>query len=180
MPRSRTWTAVGVCVASLAALAGSALVVLSPAKAEEPGRETAQVVAVSDSQPEPVAERLLPHEKGVAESAQPFANSTPQQLIEGTLAAWDREDAAWLARTLASTAGKAMITEVDLHAANRQFLTRSIQPMWQAINTAWQGHEYRVTEQGETAEVVFRTGSSLGELTIVLVRINECWFYAGT
>jgi hypothetical protein len=123
---------------------------------------------------------LAPHEKIMQESTVALTNTSPLDLIEGTLQARERGDKPWLARTLASNSGKPVISEVDLHAANRQFLTVSIEGMWTAVEAAWKAHEYRVNELGETAEVMFQAGSSLGELTIVLVRIGDGWFYAGT
>lgn len=170
--------------AATGALAAAATVwlVLSPARAEAPKPEATPPVLELRIPTQEVAQHSArtPEEIGVEESPIALTNAAPADLIEGILQARERADKAWLARTLASTAGKALITDVDLHAANRQYLTSSSKWIWTAVQTAWQAHDYTVIEKGETAEVRFKAGSSLGELTIVLVRIGECWFCAGT
>jgi hypothetical protein len=182
MPLRRKRAVALAAGAGLLAAAATVWLVFLPARAEEPapisehhGLELRLPAQQSPNQAAPT-----PEEIGVEESAVLITNTAPADLIEGILQARDRSDRAWLARTLASTAGKALITEVDLHAANRQYLTSSSKWIWTAVEAAWQAHDYTVIEKGETAEVNFKAGSSLGELTIVLVRFGECWFYAGT
>lgn len=108
----------------------------------------------------------------------PVANASVEDLLSGTLAAIDREDRAWLARTLESTAGREL-TEDDLHAAYRQFLWRSATPMWDNIRHAWESGDFEFTEQDQAAELILRMGGALREMRLKLVRLDGAWCYAG-
>ena len=108
----------------------------------------------------------------------PVASSSVEELIQGTLDAIERDDRAWLARTMESTSGREL-TEDDLHAAYRQFLWRSAAPMWDNIRHAWESSDFEVAEQDQTAELVLRMGGALGEMRLKLVRLDGAWCYAG-
>ena len=188
MTSSTPWVKLFGVSVSLAVMACMAVVLFSsrqpplePAAAQDYPAHNSPVSqeppAFTAEAPEPLP---LPDRRGVEESATPLTNATPLELMGGTLEARARGDRAWLARTLASLAGKAVITEVDLHSANRQFLGRSIQGMWRAVEAAWQSRDYSLGQGDETVELRFRTGGNLQEFTIKMVRIGDAWYFAGT
>lgn len=178
MARTRTFLGgLGFAVA----LAATALVILNPAPGSSASPRSRLIEQpVSQESPAQQPRDTTPDQRGVPESGQKITNATPEALISGTLDAIERDDKAWLSRTLASLAGHDLLTEVDLHSANRQFLTRSASPIWQAIEMAWRARRYTVSEKADAAELVFEVGGSLGELRLVLVRVAGAWFYAGT
>lgn len=177
MFRSRKWAAGLAFAVSLIAIAGITFLISGPAQGEPAAQSTPEV---QQQHVPPATPASTPEQRGIAESVLGISNGSPEDLLAGTLQARARRDAAWLARTLASTAGKSMLTELDAHAANRQFLTRNTIPMWQLVDAAWQAQNYRIDQDGQDAVIVLQSGGNLGEIKLVLVRIGEVWFYAGT
>lgn len=129
-----------------------------------------------------LAQQLPPEEPNIsppaAEPETEVRNGSIEDLLRGTLEALVREDRAWLARTLASTAGRDL-TEDDLHAAYRQFLWRSAQPMWARVRSAFEAGNWRISEDADAGELILETGGALGEMRIELKKIDGSWHYAG-
>lgn len=175
-------------VAGAAAIAGIALLTL-PAfnRADDVGTVPSPVTRPAPIAPQPVtplqADEAQPENQNVSppadESPWAVTNDNLIDLISGTLLARERDDRAWLARTLESTAGRPGLVEDDLHAAHRQFLWRSAAPMWLRISQAWQERSYEIIEDGDNAELVMQVGGALGELRIKFVRIADAWYFAG-
>jgi len=175
-------------VAGAVAIAGIALLLLpafDPADASASAPPPAVGPAPAEPrQPTPVqAEEPQPENQNVSppaeESAWPVTNGTVIDLLSGALLAREREDRAWLARTMASLAGKTVLVEDDLHAAHRQFLWRSIAPMWAHNAQAWNERNYELLEDGDSAELVMQVGGALGEARLKFVRIDSAWYFAG-
>jgi hypothetical protein len=112
-----------------------------------------------------------------AESSVPMANDSPLALFEGIIAAREREDRAWLARTLESTAGKASITEDDCHAAWRNYLWEPA--LWNRIAAAHRESPAQVSIEGEVARVSVNVGGNAGEYYMLFKRVNGAWYLLG-
>lgn len=112
-----------------------------------------------------------------AESTHVMTNQTPLALIEGIFDARRRNDLAWLARTLESTAGKADLTEDDCHAAWRNYLW--VPELWDRMEAAHRESPAVIVEQGDEARVSFEVGGNAGTLFVVLRRVNGAWYLLG-
>lgn len=182
MATNRSWAAALGLVASSCAIAGISLLVSSPKpavgeSAQAPAPTT--VLPKPASTPEEVPVQLPPpDQRGIEESAVPVDNLNAIDLVSNTLLAIEREDTAWLARTLESLAGKPMLSEVDALTAHRQFTWRSIAPRWNKIRQAWRDRSYDVIDNGDTAEIHVHVGGNLGTDVLKLVRINGNWYFA--
>jgi hypothetical protein len=113
------------------------------------------------------------------ESKWRVGNLSVIELVEGALAAREREDLAYLARCMESCADKPSLVEDDLLAAHRQFTWRSIAPMWTRVLQSWGERSYEVFEDGDSAELVMQVGGNLGEMRIRFVRKGNAWYFAG-
>jgi hypothetical protein len=167
----------GIALLTLPALdrADAAASATPPAATPAPA-EPQQPTPVQAEEPQPENQNVSPP---ADESPWGITNATVIDLVTGTLLAREREDRAWLARTMASLAGKSQLVEDDLHAAHRQFLWRSIEPMWQRIEQVWQDRSYELVEDGDSAELVMQVGGALGEARLKFVRIDGAWYFAG-
>ncbi|MCB9933890.1 MAG: hypothetical protein H6841_10765 [Planctomycetes bacterium] len=173
-------------IAAAAAIAGIALLTLPTfhqAEDTAAALPAAALAPAEQQQPTPVqAEEPQPENNNVSppaeDSAWPVTNGTVIDLLSGALLAREREDRAWLARTMASMAGKQQLAEDDLHAAHRQFLWRSIAPMWAHIAQAWQERSYKLLEDGDNAELVMQVGGAVGVARLKFVRIDGAWYFA--
>ena len=170
-------------IAVLAALAGTVLITLpgaKPVSAPEPVTVASPIPELP--KPEPVRE---PEEANVnvsppaAESEWQVTNLTIEDLVAGILLARQREDRAWLARTMESTAGKPSLVEDDLRAAFRQYLWHSTDGLWGKVSHAWTERSYEVVAEGDKAQLVMTVGGNLGQLVLPFVRIDGAWYYAG-
>lgn len=174
-------------VAAAVAMAGIALLTLpaldrADAAASAPP-PAAMPAPAEPQQPTPAqAEETEPENQNVSppadESPWGITNATVIELVTGTLLAREREDKAWLARTMASRAGKQSLDEDDLHAAHRQFLWRSITPLWANITRVWNERSYELLEDGDNAELVMQVGGAVGVARLKFVRIDGAWYFA--
>lgn len=174
-------------VAGAAAIAGIALLTL-PAfnRADDVGTVPPPVTRPAPIAPQPVtplqADEAQPENQNVSppadESPWAVTNGNLIDLISGTLLARERDDRAWLARTLESTAGRPGLVEDDLHAAHRQFLWRSITPLWANITRVWNERSYELLEDGDNAELVMQVGGAVGVARLKFVRIDGAWYFA--
>lgn len=128
-------------------------------------------------QPDPEPEKPFVSPEA-AESEFPRLNRTVLDVMEGMWLARERNDLAWLARTLESTARKDKLNEDDLHAAHRQFTWRSTDAMWAKARESWINQTYEVVDNGDTAELVLQVGGAMGEMRFQFVRINDGWYFA--
>lgn len=182
MSSSAKWSGVAGWFAAAVAVAGMLLIA---APAEQPARGEAR------PQPSPCAAQASPAEAPVPEAPVPdgllpvpdsevrLTNLNPIDLMSGTLEARQRGDQAWLARAMASTAGKEQLVQDDLLTAWRQFLWRSASGIWSKIEGAWAQRTYRLEEEGDTATLICEVGGSLGEMRVSFVKIGDAWFFAG-
>lgn len=153
-----------------------------------PGLGKAEEPAATPPQPEPVATSpVAPAEPAplnnvsppAAESTWRLGNLSVIELMEGAIAARERNDLAYLARCMESSIGKQSLVEDDLLAAHRQFTWRSTNAMWNHVLRSWNERTYEVVEDGESAELVMQVGGSLGELRLQFVRNGNSWYFAG-
>ncbi|MCB9892875.1 MAG: hypothetical protein H6839_00330 [Planctomycetes bacterium] len=173
--RSISKTILGVAV--LAAIAGTILIALPGAKpvtAPEPVKSPVQTAPLPLSEPAPG--NVSPP---APEPEMEVSNLTIEDLVSGILAARLRQDRAWLARTMESTAGKPSLVEDDLLAAYRQYLWHTTDGLWGRVGHAWTERAYEVVEDGDRAQLVLTVGGSLGQLILPFVRIDGAWYYAG-
>lgn len=181
----RSWAAaLGLAVSTLAVAGISAVASTKPALAPAATEKAAPVITApvetATEAPKPVPlPPQTPEERGMEESAKPITNQSPVDLINGTLAAIERQDSAWLARTMQSRAGKPMLNEVDTLDAHRNFLWRSIATHWGKVAEAWKSRSYEIVEDGDNAEVRLQVGGDLGVLSLPLVRVGNAWYFAG-
>lgn len=178
----QSWLKPVAGLAVIAAVAGIVviLIALDPAPSDEettgqqaaPQSETPQEDPVKD----PAEEYVSPT---VPESEWALTNSTVEDVVQGILLARERNDLAWLARTMESTAAKESLVEDDLLAAHRQYTWGSTDPLWAKVAASWQARTYSVEAEGDRAELVMQVGSNLGELRLPFVRIDGAWYFAG-
>jgi len=181
---TRSWAAaLGLAVSVLAVAAISAIASSKPALAPAHEKAAPALTAPAETAaeaPKPVPLKpQTPEERGMEESATPITNQSPADLVAGTLAAIERQDSAWLARTMQSRAGKPMLNEVDTLDAHRNFLWRSIATHWRKVAEAWKTQSYQLAQDGDTAELRLEVGGDLGVLNLPLVRIGNAWYFAG-
>jgi hypothetical protein len=170
-------------LACTVAMAGILALTLSGfGKAEEPGKQQPSPQPVSMETPTAPAEPA-PENKNVSppaeESTWRIGNLSVIELVEGALAARDRNDLAYLARCMESTADKQSLVEDDLLAAHRQFTWRSTNPAWSRITKSWLERSYEVVEEGDSAELVMQVGGNLGEMRLRFIRKGNAWYFAG-
>jgi hypothetical protein len=165
-------------VAAAAAVVGVVGIVLLATQGEgEAAPAPAPQAQVKYAQENPAPEPNL--SPPAPEPETPLTNSSIEDLVGGTLDAIQREDRAWLARTMESTSNRDL-TEDDLLAAYRQFLWRSAQPMWARVRAAWQAGAWRVEQDADAGRIFLDVGGALGEMRLELVKINNGWHYADT
>lgn len=164
--------------AALIGVAGIATLTLASAKttplelSNAPVPPLPTVTAPEDPAPNP---NVSPRAK---DSEVPRTQGNVTDLMLGMIAACERNDQAWLARTMQEKADREFLTEDDLHDAHRQFTWRSIRPYWTRIEAAWNAREYVLTEGDESAVMVLQVGGSLGEITLNFIRIEGNWYFA--
>ena len=115
----------------------------------------------------------------VNESPATMTNATVEDLLQGVIDARQREDRAWLARTLESTAGKIELSDEDWHTAHRQFLWSSVSRLWSRVTEAWNARGYTVSYDGNSARANFDVGGALGEVWFDFIRIGDAWYFQG-
>jgi hypothetical protein len=161
-----------------AAIACAGVVVLAL-----PGGSGAQRAAPEETLPAPQAELAqalgTSSPKSVSESPYAITNATVEDLLAGVIDARQRQDRAWLARTLESTSGKAELSEEDWHTAHRQFVWGSVSRLWTRVSEAWNAREYTVSYEGNSARASFHVGGALGDLWFDFVRIGDAWYFRG-
>jgi hypothetical protein len=166
----------GVAAGLIGAVAVVGLALPSRSEAEPPPAPPRDITVTQQEEPEPQKpEQPL----GIPESEHPTSNRTVEDLLAGVIDARKRDDRAWLARSLSSTALRGKLTQDDLHTAFRQFLWGSVSRLWLSVETAWAEREYTVTYDGETARATFDVGGALGEVWFDFVKIGDGWFFAG-
>lgn len=175
-------------LACTAAMAGILTLTLTGfGKAEEPAKpqqptpqpvtlETPAAPAEADPAPETPKVYVSPQQP---ESEWRIGNLSVIELVEGVLAARERNDLAYLARCMESTAGKPALNEEDLLLAHRQFTWRSTDPAWNKISQSWAERTYEVVEDGDSAELVLQVGGNLGEMRLRFTRKGDNWYFAG-
>jgi hypothetical protein len=132
--------------------------------------------AVPESEPEPAKPE---QPKSVQESEHPITNRTVEDLLAGVMEAREREDRAWLARVIESTAGHAELTWPDWHTAHRQFLWVSVSRLWLRVTAAWNERAYTVSYDGDSARATFEVGGALGQVWFDFVRVGDGWYFQG-
>jgi len=147
-----------------------------PAPQAESQPVALQTPAAPDK-PEPKPEEYV--SPPVEESAWQVGNLSVLDLVDGALKARERNDLAYLARCMESTADKPSLVEEDTLAAHRQFTWRSTDPAWNKILQSWAERSYEVVETGDTAELVMQVGGNLGEMRLRFVRHGDHWYFAG-
>lgn len=172
--------------AALLAIVGIVLI----AQPDQPQAETPATDVAADQSPNPVlakpgepAPEPEPENVNVSppveDSSWQVTNASVTDLMSGTLLARDRDDQAYLARCMESTAGKPTLVEDDVLAGYRQFMWRSTKPGWDRIIDAWQARTYEIVEDGDSAELILQVGGALGEMRVKFVRIDNAWYFAG-
>ncbi|MCC6465048.1 MAG: hypothetical protein IT463_06880 [Planctomycetes bacterium] len=145
-----------------------------------PARIPVAAQAAPAEQPAPPAAEPVPEGAlSAPDSEVRMTNLNPIDLMSGTLEARQRGDQAWLARAMASTAGKTQLVQDDLLTAYRQFLWRSASGLWSKIEGAWAQRAYQLEEEGDAATLVFEVGGAMGQLRVSFVKIGEAWYFAG-
>ena len=176
----QSWLKPVAGLAVAAAIAGIiGIVIVALPQANDEGKATEQEPQAPTPEPEPdkpADEHVSPPAE---ESEWAVSNATVEELVEGILLARARNDLAWLARTMESTAGKESLVEDDLLAAHRQYTWGSTDELWVKVAQSWQDRTFTVEADGNKAMLVMNVGGNLGELRLPFVRIDGAWYFAG-
>jgi hypothetical protein len=171
---------VGFLIGTAAVAGILALTLSGRGNAEAPATPKAETPKSSQS---PVAPQPAPEMQNVSPPAEEsefrIGNLSVIELMEGALAARERNDLAYLARCMESSIGKETLLEDDLLAAHRQFKWRSADGVWNHVLRSWNERSYEVVEDGDSAEMVMQVGGNLGEMRLRFVRNGNSWFFAG-
>jgi hypothetical protein len=171
---------VGLLIGTAAVAGILALTLSGRGNAEAPATPKAEPPKSSQS---PVAPQPAPEMQNVSPPAEEsefrIGNLSVIELMEGALAARERNDLAYLARCMESSIGKETLLEDDLLAAHRQFKWRSADGVWNHVRRSWNERSYEVVEDGDSAEMVMQVGGNLGEMRLRFVRNGNSWFFAG-
>ncbi len=176
------WCGLIAGVAALAGVIGLALF-QQESNADPAPVDTPAPIHRAGSPPEeaaPEPEPAKPEQpKSVQESEHPITNRTVEDLLAGVMEARAREDRAWLARVIESTAGKEELTWPDWHTAHRQFLWISVSRLWLQVTSAWNERAYTVSYDGDSARATFEVGGAMGQVWFDFVRVGDGWYFQG-
>lgn len=109
------------------------------------------------------------------ESSRRIDRTSPERLLDGALAALAARDVAALARL---SVDRARLTEDDAAAAQRRFLSSSVQPYWKRVRQAIAAGDMTVTADGDRAYVDLEVGGAVGRYRIKLQRRSGGWYLA--